>query len=332
MPYRDSALGRWAGTEWQLTARLFPGHTILFGGEYRDHWREYQESYYDVEPRVYDVLHQGSSSILGLYAQDEVKLQDDLLLTAGLRFDHYSNNFGSTVNPRLGLIYNASPTATFKALYGQAFRAPNPFEHYYNPEQHNRPELQPEQIRTYELAYEQYLGRRYRVGIVAYYYNVDELITQAATDAGAQYFANLADVRAAGIELEAEGRFESGVQVGGSYTLQRARDEDGGYDLSSSPHHLGKLYLTTPLYRNLAGSLELQYNASSRTIRAGRSDDFLLANLTLLTHQPMRGLDASLGIHNLLDTRYGYPGSADHIQDVIEQDGRSVVGKLTYKF
>ena len=130
------------------------------------------------------------------------------MLTAGLRFDRYFDNFGSTLNPRMGLIYSPSPTATLKALYGQAFRAPNPFERFYNPEQVNQPELNPETIKTYELVYEQYFGHRYRVGAAAYYYDVNELITQTQTELGDQYFANLDEVRANGIELEAEGRFD----------------------------------------------------------------------------------------------------------------------------
>jgi len=232
----------------------------------------------------------------------------------------------------MGLIYSVSPTATLKALYGQAFRAPNPFERFYNPEQANQPELNPETIKTYELVYEQYFGHRYRVGASAYYYDVNELITQTQTELGGQYFANLEEVHATGIELEAEAKFDSGVRVAVSYALQKAEDEVGGVELSSSPRHLAKANLTVPLHAQVLASLELQYNGESRTIRAARADDFLMTNLTLLSEKLLRGLEVSLGIYNVLDERYAYPGSADNIQDVIEQNGRSVQGKLTYRF
>jgi hypothetical protein len=87
-----------------------------------------------------------------------------------------------------------------------------------------------------------------------------------------------------------------------------------------------------PLYAQLLASLELQYNGASRTIRAARADDFLVANLTLLSQRLLPGLEASVGIFNVFDERYGYPGSADNVQDVIEQNGRSVRGKITYRF
>ena len=330
--YRDAAIGKWFGTEWQLSARLADIHTLQVGAEYRDNRREYQDAYYDLEPRTYDLQDNRSSDALGLYVQDEIRLHPKLALTAGLRFDRYSANFGNTLNPRMGLIYSASPTATLKALYGQAFRAPNPFERFYNPEQANQPELNPETIKTYELVYEQYLGHRYRVGAAAYYYDVNELITQTQTELGDQYFANLDEVRAMGIELEAEGRFDSGMRVAVSYALQKAEDDVSGLELSSSPRHLAKAQLSVPLHAQLLASLELQYNGASRTIRAARADDFLLTNLTLLSQGLVSGLEVSLGIYNLLDERYGYPGSADNVQDVIEQNGRSAHAKLTYRF
>ena len=50
-----------------------------------------------------------------------------LILSAGVRYDHYTQ-FGGTANPRLGLIYHVAQPTTLKLLYGTAFRAPEPFE------------------------------------------------------------------------------------------------------------------------------------------------------------------------------------------------------------
>jgi outer membrane receptor for ferrienterochelin and colicins len=333
--YRDNTAGNWAGLEWQLTAHAWGNHTLIFGGEYRDSLREYQDAYEDYypDPREYALKDERSSSTLGLFAQDEIKVRDDLVLTGGVRFDHYSGSFGSTVNPRVGLIYNPSPTGTIKVLYGQAFRAPNAFERYYNPEQRNRPDLDPERIRTYELGYEQYVGRRHRFSVSTYYYDVSKLISQGITDSADQYFANLDSVRAAGVELEAESKFDSGALIRASYALQRAEDANGGAELSSSPRHLGKLNVSLPLMQGrMLTSLELQYHGKSRTVYGGTADDFLLTNFTIISEQLLRGLELSAGIHNLFDTRYGYPGAADHLQPVIEQNGRTIEGKVTYRF
>ena len=76
-----------------------------------------------------------------------------------MRYDHY-DTFGGTTNPRGALIYQPFDMTTIKLLYGTAFRAPSPFELYYNDgnvTQKSNPNLQPENIETYELVLEQYL-------------------------------------------------------------------------------------------------------------------------------------------------------------------------------
>jgi iron complex outermembrane receptor protein len=61
-----------------------------------------------------------------LYAslQDQWQIANDWNLTAGLRYDDYSD-FGSTVNPRVALVWDMHTDLTAKLLYGRAFRAPS---------------------------------------------------------------------------------------------------------------------------------------------------------------------------------------------------------------
>jgi iron complex outermembrane receptor protein len=83
--------------------------------------------------------------------------------------------------------------------------------------------------------------------------------------------------------------------------------------------------------RLLVGA-ELQYHGSVTTLANARADDFTLANLTL-THRMLGGnLEVSGGVYNLFDQQYGSPGSEDHLQDVITQDGRAFRLKVTRKF
>ncbi|MDX1458609.1 MAG: TonB-dependent receptor, partial [Marinobacter sp.] len=63
------------------------------------------------------------------FVQDEWAFAPDWELTAGVRYDHYSD-FGDTVNPRLALVWTTTPWLTTKLLYGEAFRAPAFFELY----------------------------------------------------------------------------------------------------------------------------------------------------------------------------------------------------------
>jgi outer membrane receptor for ferrienterochelin and colicins len=46
----------------------------------------------------------------------------------------------------------------------------------------------------------------------------------------------------------------------------------------------------------------------------------------------IEGLELSAGVSNLFDKEYGHPGFDEHIQDIIQQDGRTYWLKLTYRF
>ncbi len=61
--------------------------------------------------------------------QAELVLLDAFWLTAGLRFDAYSD-FGTSLNPRVALIWSPTERFAMKLLYGRAFRAPTFAEQY----------------------------------------------------------------------------------------------------------------------------------------------------------------------------------------------------------
>ena len=331
--FKDGTVGEWVGTEWQLTAQLFGRHRLIIGGEYRENLREDQYAYDDLEPRYYYLQDDRSSHTLGVFAQADAALLDTLTLTAGVRLDRHSTRSADTVNPRVALIYNPSPRSAIKALYGEAFRAPNPYESYYSDEQRLRLPLESETVRTYELVYERYLGSHYRANVSGYYYDVDGLISQAATEDGDPYFDNLDDVRALGLELEFEGKFDSGALFRASYALQRAEDGLTGRELTSSPRQLGKLNVSVPVYKDrLFTSVELQYHGSVDTLDGTGADDFLVTNLTLFSQRIVKGLELSATIYNALDAKHGYPGAEDHLQSVLEQNGRTVHATFTYRF
>src|SRR5690606_23663684 len=84
--------------------------------------------------------------------QDEWEFRPDWNLITGVRYDHYSD-FGSTVNPRIALVWATTPQVTSKLLYGRAFRAPAFAELYSsNPYFEGNPALAPETLDSYELA------------------------------------------------------------------------------------------------------------------------------------------------------------------------------------
>lgn len=330
---RDYAIGHWWGTEAQLTQRLFDRHTLIAGVEFRDNFRQDQGNF-DIFPSAIYLDDRRSSQTWGLFSQAEIALRTNVILNAGLRYDWHSE-IEDSLNPRLGLIFQPAPQSAFKLLYGTAFRAPNAYElYYFGAGNKSNPDLDPETIQTYELVYEQELAKYLRLSASAYYYQVEDLISQRLDPAsGLIGFENLERAEARGVEAGLETRGLHGWRGRCSYALQTAEDGKTGEPLSNSPRHLAKFNLIAPLYQGkLFAGLELQYNGQVRTLAGSRADDFVIANFTLFSQKIVQGLEMSASIYNLFDASYGYPGASEHLQDILRQDGRSFRFKLTYRF
>lgn len=95
-------------------------------------------------------------NVWGFFIQDKHSFNDHLKLTFGVRLDNYSD-FGTSLNPRGAIIYNAPWKGILKLMYGQAFRAPNYLELYdqNNPVDYGNTTLDAEEIKTMEVAYTQ---------------------------------------------------------------------------------------------------------------------------------------------------------------------------------
>ncbi|HEY0681375.1 MAG TPA: TonB-dependent receptor [Steroidobacter sp.] len=329
----DEMAGEWLSTEAQLTLQPSARYTLAVGGEYRANLREFQASYDDVEPRVWYLDHDDTSVVVGVFAQAEARFRDDFSLTAGVRYDHYGETFGGTSNPRFAAIYNPTPDSAIKALYGEAFRAPNPYERFYYPDQADRPALRPETIQTYELVYERYFNSTYRLSLSGYSYHIDGLITQEATVDANPYYDNVDDVRARGVEIELEASYRNGAILRGSWALQRAEDVATELELSNSPRHLGKFSASLPVLRSkLFANLDLQYQSETLTLAGTRSPDFWLANFTLNTHDRWSKVELTAGVYNVFDEDRWFSGAEEHVQSQLQQEGRSYGGEIVIRF
>jgi iron complex outermembrane receptor protein len=103
--------------------------------------------------------------------------------------------------------------------------------------------------------------------------------------------------------------------------------------LTDSPEHLFKLNLSVPVFQEkLIASAEFQYTSQRATLLGTEAGGFGVVNVTLLSRNLAKGLDLSVSVYNVLDRRYSDPATPFHVQDVIPQDGRLVLGKLTYRF
>ncbi len=321
------------GGEVQVSKSWLEQHRVTAGAEVRADFQLDQKDY-DLSPHTTYLDSAESASYFSLYAQDEYQVLPDLILNAGVRYDHF-NTFGDTVNPRAALIYQPWTPTTFKLLYGQAFRAPDAYERYYeagNKDEHAN--LGPETIRSYELVCEQKLGLHWSASGSLFYNDIKDLIVyQYDEEDGLHFYGNLDSVQTAGAEVEVAAHWASGLCGRASYTLAHTDDHQMGRRLSNSPEHLGKVSLSVPVWQEkVFASLELQGMSNRDTVRGGGVDGFLVANVTLFSRELVKGLEVSASIYNLFDQHYSDPASGDFTQNAIPQDGRQFRLKATWKF
>lgn len=328
----DEAQGEWWGTAAKLESR-YGKHKLVTGVEYQENYRQDLKNH-DVTPYALYVEVKRNSHRSALYVQDEVALRDNLLLNAGLRYDQYST-VGATANPRLGFIYNPQPATAIKLLYGTAFRAPNNFELYgAGAQSKNNPGLEPETITTYELVAEHEMQRNFRLTASLYRNNIGNLINQVLDPAdGLLVFRNIGLVRSQGAEFEAERAWDNEHRLRASYAWQISRDQITGAELENSPRHLAKFNYTAPLAGEaLRAGAELQFTGNRKTLAGNSAGGFAVANLTLLAHEPVRGVELAATLYNLFDRQYADPARPEHVQDTIRQNGRNFRLKLDYRF
>lgn len=326
---KEEDAGEWWGVELQLDKRLWERHRVTVGAEYRDDFRQ-DRRLSDGGTNVFVDVHRSRESH-GVYIEGDFAVLTNLHLNGGVRYDRYGE-FDAAFNPRAAVIYNAFKKSTFKAIYGTAFRVPN-FLELSDP---RFQDVKPEEITTYELVYEQEIGRHLRSSVSGFYNRMDDLIV---LESGS--FTNF-DAETRGLELALEGIWANGIRGRASYTLQDTENRSSNQNLPDSPQHLAKVNLSVPVIgEKLVAALEFQYTSSRGTVRTTTIGDtvpgtdaggFGIVNVTLFSRNLMENLELSASVYNLLDRQYSDPATRFHQQDSIERDGRSFRLKLVYRF
>jgi iron complex outermembrane receptor protein len=156
-----------------------------------------------------------------LFLQDVWTIARDWEITAGARYDDYSD-FGGALSPRLALVWQSADRLTTKLMYGQAFRAPSYLE-LYAPTSASKPnpDLAPEKTKTWELAFSYLASKDLRLELNLYRSVLTNLI---GADSANQY-QNTGSITTRGLELEAHWQATRTLRITGSLS-QRQPDGD----------------------------------------------------------------------------------------------------------
>ncbi|MCU6779384.1 TonB-dependent receptor [Phocaeicola fibrisolvens] len=287
------------------STQFFPGNRITLGFDWFRYggraWNEYVSG--EKVGTTSDLVDKEEDELAGY-----IDLRQDfcswLTFNAGLRVDHHSR-VGTEWVPQAGLAFHLPQAMELKASVSKGFRYPILREMYMFPPQN--PNLQPESMWNYELAFSQRLieGWLY-YGVNLFYINAKNLIQ------------TLPNPHGSGMLNQNTGKIENtGVELQAAYRINRAWSIDGNY----SYLHMAHPVIAAPEHKLYAGanfsqgrwnvSTGLQYIAGlyNQTDPAV-TEDFVLWNVRA-SFRATRWLDIWARGENLLAQRYeinaGYP-------------------------
>jgi vitamin B12 transporter len=233
----------------------------------------------------------------------------------GVRHDDNSA-FGTFTTMRAAGAIRVTEATSIRGSVGTAFKAPTFFENFATGFTVGNAALAPERTQSVELGLVQSLaGGRGSVGITAYTQRFRDVIQYTATvPEGAPNYANLAEARADGIELEARWRVLTTVQVHGSYTYQDTEVTDAGADEGPSATFVnGDRLLRRPTNLAVLGARWTHGGASvdvSATYTGERDDrDFASFPATPIIQPSFTRVDLAV-VHPLPAVMFGLPLAA----------------------
>ncbi len=246
----------------------------------------------------------GSRTVQYAFIQDEWHFAPDWDLTAGIRWDNYSD-FGTTINPRAALVWQTEYNLTTKLLYGRAFRAPSFAEtrNINNPVALGNPNLDPETIDTIELAFDYHPTQDIATTLNIFRYEISDII-RFVPNGGVSTAQNTGDQRGYGLEWEIDWKVNAKHQLLANYAFQNSTDEDTDSDVANAPEN--QIYVRSDWEFARDWWLNTQVNWVADRKRAPGDprpeiDDFTWVDLGLRHNLRSLPLEVSLTIHNVLD-------------------------------
>lgn len=292
--------------------QLHEGHLLLAGFEWR---------YASVNSNV---VKKSKRDVLGIYIQDQYQINDQLELTLGLRYDSYSDN-GDTLNPRFALVYNTDFGATFKLMYGQAFRAPSIRQTSQGRGLGNS-NLKAEEIKTLEFAWLQSFSKNIHSSVTYFYSWSDNKIDTVfrenpPPDELTRRFDNIdGTLKTSGIEFELQAQLSDEFSLRSAYTYL--------LDTEENPCRVAKNMLSLIAnyqYKDININLNGYYHSEiEQETQDGifSLDDYWLLNTNIRYKLTDHFTIVGQG-HNLLDEEYFSSTKLPNIENGIPNRGRT---------
>lgn len=240
---------------------------------------------------------------LAAYIDARQDIGKRLTLNAGLRFDHHSALDAEWV-PQAGLVVRLPRAMELRASASKGFRYPILREMYMFPPQN--PDLKPESVWNYELAFSGHAGSRLSYGVNVFFLDGKNLIQTLPNPSGAGMLnQNTGHIRNAGVELQVSCRISASWSADGNYSYLHKK-----HPVTAAPAH--QLYAAVRYARSRwTVTSGIQYVSGLYTsVSPDTREAFLLWNLRG-SCRVSRLLEVWARGENLLARRYeinaGYP-------------------------
>jgi len=327
-----------AGMDFYWTG--IPKHNVLLGVEYVDINVDRESlKYFEQGVEFYEwyfVAPDKRRRIFSTMIQDELKVNDDLTVTIGLRYDDY-NDIDSKLSPRLAAVYRKDQNNIFKAQYARAFR---PLTFYEIAEEITYvgfppfPFLTPEDgstIDTYEFGYiHKDINTEYALTI--FNSKIDKLVIFIDQTG----FTNADSAHMYGAEFEVKHKLSKSLDIDANISYLESDDDSTGKSLPGSTDWIANLGINyQPASRT---NLSLQYHYIDETYRQStdtrdKLDAYSTTDATLsLTELFGQSISFRAGIKNLFDADVRYPAPVLTYVDDHPRAGRQWWVQLAYDF
>jgi len=147
------------------------------------------------------------------------------------------------------------------------------------------------------------------------------------------YYQNMEGVSATGAEYEVQGEWPGRVRMRMTHAFQSVRDRFTSQQITNSPGQVASIVVDAPIRQTgLLAAFDAHYVGERYAVHGDPIDAAFVANFTLSREPAGRGLGFAASLHNLFDTHYGDPGSVEHRQRMILQDGRTLAVRASWRF
>lgn len=134
-------------------------------------------------------------SNIGSFLQAKISPMKELAITLGGRFD-YNTDYGVTVNPRIGVVYQPIEKLSIKGMFGTSYIQPSNYykwENWANPYAMHIPNenIKPETLMSFELSAKYYVTKNTSISFSAFRNNMKNMIVPTvanAQDGGYSYY------------------------------------------------------------------------------------------------------------------------------------------------